>query len=81
LRGAPYAAAGVEKLPTSLREAVEALGADKLFRSKMGDRFIDFMVKMKMSEVNRFESYLKDNESANSDEVTDWEQREYFRIF
>ena len=74
-------AASVAKLPTSLREAVEELGADKLYRAKMGDRFVDFMVTMKMSEVNRFESYLKENPSAKSDDVTDWEQREYFRIF
>jgi hypothetical protein len=39
------------------------------------------MVTMKMSEVNRFETCLKENPSGNSDEVTDWEQREYFRIF
>ena len=81
LRGEPYAAAGVAKLPTSLREAVEELGADKLYRARMGDRFIDYMVTMKMSEVKRFETYLKENQSANSDEVTDWEQREYFRLF
>jgi glutamine synthetase len=47
----------------------------------MGDRFIDYMVTMKMSEVKRFESYLKENHIGNSDEVTDWEQREYFRLF
>jgi glutamine synthetase len=81
LRGEPYAAAGVAKLPTSLREAVEELGADKLYRAKMGDRFIDYMVTMKMSEVKRFETYLKENHIGNSDEVTDWEQREYFRLF
>lgn len=56
-------------------------GADKLYRAKMGDRFIDYMIKMKMSEVNRFETYLKENKGANSDDVTDWEQREYFRLF
>jgi glutamine synthetase len=81
LRGEPYAAAGVEKLPTSLREAIEALAADPLYRSKMGDRFVDYMVAMKMSEVVRFETYLKQHQSGNSDEVTDWEQREYFRLF
>jgi glutamine synthetase len=80
LRGEPYKA-NVAKLPTSLREAVEELGADKLYRAKMGDRFIDFMVTMKMSEVNRFESYLKEHPGGNSDDVTDWEQREYFRLF
>ena len=81
LRGEPYATAGVEKLPTSLREAVQTLSTDQLFRSKMGDRFIDYMVAMKTSEVERFEIYLKENQGGNPDEVTDWEQREYFRIF
>ena len=81
LRPEPYAAANVESLPTSLREAVEAMSADKLYRAEMGDQFIDYMVKMKMSEVERFEAYLEEHKIGHSDAVTDWEQREYFRLF
>ena len=47
----------------------------------MGDQFIDYMVKMKMSEVERFEAYLEEHKIGHSDAVTDWEQREYFRLF
>ena len=81
LRPEPYAAANVESLPTSLREAIEAMSADPLYRAEMGDQFIDYMVKMKMSEVERFETYLEEHNIGNSDAVTDWEQREYFRLF
>ena len=77
----PYAAEHVEMLPTSLREAVEALDADSLFRATMSDQFVDYMIAMKSSEVERFETSLKEAPAADTGDVTDWEQREYFRIF
>jgi len=39
------------------------------------------MVKMKMSEVDRFAAYLEEHKIESSEAVTDWEQREYFRLF
>ncbi len=41
-----------------------------LFRSALGDEFVDYILTVKEAEVSRFLS-----------EVTDWEQREYFEIF
>src|SRR5262245_57385117 len=41
LRPEPYAAANVARLPTSLREAIEAMSADMLYRAAMGDQFIE----------------------------------------
>ena len=51
-------------------EALAALRASDLFRSAMGDEFVDYILTIKQAEVSRFLS-----------EVTDWEQREYFEIF
>jgi glutamine synthetase len=58
------------KLPASLMDAVAALRTSKLLREALGDRFVDYMVGLKQSEIQRFLEH-----------VTDWEQREYFEIF
>jgi glutamine synthetase len=65
----PYAARATP-LPQSLTEALAALREDTLFREKMGDTFIDYIITLKEFEINRFLS-----------EVTDWEHREYFEMF
>jgi glutamine synthetase len=60
----------IPALPGSLWEAVDALKADALFRNRLGDAFVDYMLMVKDSEIRRFLSY-----------VTDWEHREYFEVF
>ncbi len=57
-------------LPESLIDAIAALENDELFRRKLGDAFVDYVLMMKRHEWKRFLSY-----------VTDWEQREYFEVF
>jgi glutamine synthetase len=57
-------------LPSSLMEGIEAFASSALFRKALGDAFVDYLVLIKRHEVQRFLSA-----------VTDWEQREYFRIF
>lgn len=59
-----------KRLPQSLMDALSALRQDSLFRSQVGDQFIDYFLTIKEFEVSRFLS-----------EVTDWEQREYFELF
>ncbi|MGH8446709.1 MAG: glutamine synthetase, partial [Solimonas sp.] len=66
----PYAA-GAQLLPRSLVEAVGALRGSELFAQQLGRRFIDYFLTIKEFELHRF----------LSDEVTDWEQREYFDVF
>jgi glutamine synthetase len=66
---APYEC-DAEALPTSLQQAIELLHQSKLFREAMGDGFIDYYCHIKRAEVARF-----------NQQVTDWEQREYFEIF
>ncbi|WDD36856.1 glutamine synthetase family protein (plasmid) [Nostoc sp. UHCC 0926] len=77
----PYTAEN-PTLPKSLLEAISYLSQSELFSRKMGQQFINFIIKMKQSEINRFlqsvadqppEDYLK--------QVTNWEQREYFELF
>jgi glutamine synthetase len=65
----PYEA-DVPMLPTNLMDAVTALDGSKLFRDKMGNDFVDYLIHIKRTEITRFLS-----------EVTDWEHREYFDVF
>ena len=58
------------KLPTSLMDAVTALRSGSLYRGAFGDAFIDYLLAVKQSEINRFLGH-----------VTDWEQREYFEVY
>jgi glutamine synthetase len=57
-------------LPRSLEEALAALRDNKVLRAGLGDFFVDYFVKLKQAESDRFAL-----------EVSDWEQREYFSIF
>ncbi len=76
----PYAAER-PMLPTSLPAALEALEREALFRKQLGDVFIDYFLKLKRNEAGRFQRWLEDNGVKDSDETTDWEQREYFDFF
>jgi glutamine synthetase len=59
-----------EPLPKSLREAVFALDDDPFFREAFGAAFVDYYVRIKNAEIERFQA-----------EVSDWEHREYFELF
>jgi len=65
----PYATEATA-LPRSLGEALAALGEDKALRAGFGDFFVDYYLKLKQAEIDRFNL-----------EVSDWEQREYFSLF
>ncbi len=57
-------------LPRSLAEALAALAQDETMRAGFGPDFVDYFVRLKQAEIARFEQ-----------EVTEWEQREYFDLF
>lgn len=77
----PYAAKRT-MLPRTLAEALDALARDALFRSRMGEVFIDYYVKLKRSEAGRFAKYLEENGIEDRpEEPTVWEQNEYFDFF
>jgi len=65
----PYAARA-EPLPRSLGEALDALESDRMLADRLGKDFVAYYTSIKRAEIERF-----------SQEVTDWEQREYFRVF
>lgn len=65
----PYASGG-ERLPRTLGEAADTLEADSFFREAFGATVIDYLVRMKRAEWDRFLST-----------VTDWETREYLEFF
>jgi glutamine synthetase len=65
----PYAARA-EPLPRSLGEALDALECDRMLADRLGKDFVAYYTSIKRAEIDRF-----------SQEVTDWEQREYFRVF
>lgn len=66
----PYAA-DARRLPRSLIEAVAQMRGSELLRRQLGAPFVDYFLTIKEYELHRF----------LSDEVTDWEQREYFETF
>jgi glutamine synthetase len=68
---APYAAEN-QKLPTSLGEALEALRGDSILGSAFGSAFIDYLVRIKEAECQRFD------QAADKD---DFQRREYFSRF
>ena len=59
-----------EPLPKSLPEALDALRVDEVFRNSMGEAFINYYIAIKQAEISRYQQ-----------EVSEWEQREYFEMF
>jgi glutamine synthetase len=76
----PYAAER-PMLPTSLPEALDALEREPLFRRALGDTFIDYFIKLKRSEVERYVRSLTEAKASPSDEPSEWEHNEYFDFF
>jgi glutamine synthetase len=68
-------------LPASLPAALDALGREPLFRTQLGEVFVDYFLKLKRNEAGRFAQWCKDAGKAEGDEPTEWEQNEYFDFF
>ncbi|PXF30195.1 glutamine synthetase [Pokkaliibacter plantistimulans] len=64
------AARGIETLPQSLKEAVDALEADPLFRDTLGKEIVDEFVKLKRMEWVEYSRH-----------VSDWEINRYAEFF
>ncbi len=64
----PYDDAAVG-LPRSLWEAIDLLRADDCYGTAFGRFFIDYFVRLKQAEIDRFFA-----------EVTEWEHSEYFEL-
>lgn len=68
-------------LPKSLMEATIALQQDELFKTAMGEAFVQFILKMKQSEIDRFLAAVGESPQDSLEQITDWEHREYFELF
>ncbi|WP_435178448.1 glutamine synthetase [Actinacidiphila sp. bgisy145] len=73
------AGAAPELVPQSLAESLAAFRAGRAERL-LGDPLKACLVKLKESELRRFTSWCAATGSAG-DEVTPWEQREYFEVY
>lgn len=67
-------------LPRSLREAMDAFGASSGAAELLGAPLKACLLKLKESEASRFEAWCAAQPPA-TDEVTEWEHREYFGVF
>jgi glutamine synthetase len=76
----PYAA-DRPRLPTTLPAALDALERDPLFRAELGPVFLDYFLKLKRTEADRFAAFLAERGLEPGDEPTEWEQNEYFDFF
>jgi glutamine synthetase len=69
-------------LPTSLPAALDALERELLYRTQIGEVFVDYYLKLKRSEAGRFAQWCKDaGVEEPGTEPTAWEQNEYFDFF
>jgi len=69
-------------LPKSLAEALSVFEQEPLFTKEFGKTFIDYYVRIKRTELQRYETYIKEHGiDAASETTTDWEQNEYFDFF
>jgi len=58
------------RLPASLIEAIDAFDGSTLYREALGDETVDYLVKIKRFEWDRYLSV-----------ISEWEQAEYFSLF
>ncbi len=69
-------------LPKSLAEALTLMAKDTLFRKELGQTFVDYYVRLKQTEIGRFDKFVSDNNIDPASEITTaWEQDEYFDFF
>ena len=68
-------------LPRSLSAALDVLEQSRLYRRDLGDQFVDYFLRLKRTEAGRYTQFLMDHRIEAGDEVTAWEQNEYFDFF
>jgi glutamine synthetase len=77
----PYSADRA-RLPKTLALALDSLSQSALFRREMGDLFVNYYLALKRKEADRFAEFVTANSlDPSNDEITDWEQNEYFDFF
>ncbi len=83
-RGCPANRVAYPALPRSLREALDAFRESSGAEELLGTPLKTCLMKLKESEASRFDAWCAaERPSAEeiTDEVTEWEHREYFGVF
>ena len=70
-------ARGVEKLPSSLKEAVELAKKDPVVKEALGPRLAEQFFKLKEAEWQAYVKFLEETGEEGEGRVTSWELREY----
>jgi glutamine synthetase len=71
-------------LPRTLAEGLRAFQDGEAGAALLGAPLAACLAKLKRSEQGRFEDWCREHGVATDllpDQVTDWEQREYFRVY
>jgi glutamine synthetase len=69
-------------LPATLSDALTLFERETLFRDQFGKTFVDYYTRIKRTELQRYETYARDNGiDRTSEATTQWEQDEYFDFF
>jgi glutamine synthetase len=69
-------------LPKSLGDALELMEKDPLFADKFGCTFTEYYLRLKRTELDRYESFAREQAiDPASAETTEWENNEYFDFF
>lgn len=68
------------RLPDTLRGALRELDRSRLARTTFGDRFVDWLIELKRSEVDRYLAAEPQGDQSPG-AVTAWEHAEYFTRF
>ncbi|WP_326589700.1 glutamine synthetase family protein [Streptomyces sp. NBC_01294] len=68
-------------LPRDLAEAVAAAQDSALTRTLLGKHLHDCLVRLKRTELSRFEQWRATAPPTTPGDVTDWEHREYFGAY
>ena len=69
-------------LPKNLGEALAALRTSEVFRNAFGPAFVDYYAHIKEAELARFTAQADGQpDAALHNDVTAWEQNEYFDLF
>tara|TARA_R110000787_G_scaffold42326_3_gene104107 strand:+ start:217 stop:1707 length:1491 start_codon:yes stop_codon:yes gene_type:complete len=78
---APYAAERA-RLPVSLGDGLAALAGSDFFRDRFGSLFMDYYLRLKQAELDRFRQYCDDEGiDGGGAEATAWEHAEYYDFF
>ena len=69
-------------LPAGLGDALAALDGSQFLRGAFGDMFVDYFLRLKQAELDRYRQYCEDEGiDPAAPDVTGWEQNEYYDFF